>query len=152
MAKNLTAQQEGFAFDLAYNNKTKSQAYRDNYKVKPTTKPATIWRSAHEVAKNAKVAARVRELRAEKHREKVLEFSWNAKEAEKTLLKVINLNIKELEETNQENGELRAANNAAIITAVAELNKLLERLEPVEEENTGEDLAITIVDEWKGGE
>lgn len=50
----LTEKQEGFAFAVGYESKSYSQAYRENYKVKPETLDTTVWRKAFEVAHNGK--------------------------------------------------------------------------------------------------
>ena len=62
MARLLTDKQEAFAKHFAEHGDA-SKAYRECYDVKPSTKPNTIWRAAHAIADNPKVAARIAELR-----------------------------------------------------------------------------------------
>ena len=60
----LTPKQEKFC-QVYVETSNASEAYRQSYNVSPSAKEQTIWRSAHEVLENPKVAARLEELRAE---------------------------------------------------------------------------------------
>ena len=60
----LTPKQEKFC-QVYVETGNASEAYRQSYNVSPSAKEQTIWRSAHEVLENPKVAARLEELRAE---------------------------------------------------------------------------------------
>lgn len=57
-AENLTARQEAFA-RLIVEGKTASEAYREVYKPKKSTKDETIWKEACCLKKNPKVSARI---------------------------------------------------------------------------------------------
>jgi hypothetical protein len=59
----VTPQQEIFA-QAVVSGKNQSDAYREAYKVKPTTKPETVQANASRLMSDSKVSARVAELRA----------------------------------------------------------------------------------------
>ena len=63
MAKaDLTPAQEKFAREVVRLG-SQSHAYRLAYKIRPTTKPESIWQAASTLAANPKVASRIAELR-----------------------------------------------------------------------------------------
>ena len=61
--KKITHKQEIFAIEYIMNGGNASDAYRAAYNVKKSTKPASIWREAHNVLHNIKVTSRINELR-----------------------------------------------------------------------------------------
>lgn len=59
---SLTPKQERFAQEVA-SGQSLADAYRAAYKVRPTTKPETMWQAASRIMADCKVSARVDELR-----------------------------------------------------------------------------------------
>ena len=98
----LTAKQEAFAFAVGYESKSYSQAYRENYKVKPETLDKTVWRNAYSVATNTKVSARIDYWKSKRIEESKRAFSWDLKEAEKELRAIIRKNKNDLLRAEQQ--------------------------------------------------
>ena len=70
-AENLTARQEKFA-RLIVEGKSATEAYREVYKPKKTTKDKTIWEAACRLKKNSKVSARINFLKTKAASESVI--------------------------------------------------------------------------------
>lgn len=70
-AENLTARQEKFA-RLIVEGKSATEAYREVYKPKKTTKDKTIWEAACRLKKNSKVRARIEFLKTKAASESIV--------------------------------------------------------------------------------
>ncbi|WP_285004658.1 hypothetical protein [Lactococcus garvieae] len=127
----LTEKQEGFAFAVGYESKSYSQAYRENYKVKPETSDKTIWVKASELANNGKVTVRIDYWKSKKIEESKRAFSWDLKEAEKELRAIIKKNKNDLLRAEQlgEN-----ANPAIINTSISAIKVLNETFDKITKE------------------
>ena len=108
----LTPKQHRFA-ELVASGVDQSDAYRQAYHVKASTLPATVHRSAHDVASNPKVAAAIEKLRAE-----------NADAAQVSVSKV----VAELMSTAQQ--ARAAAQFSAAVNAYTSIARILGYLSP----------------------
>jgi len=75
----LTDKQENFALTYTVNGGNATKAYRECYDVGDSTKESTIWKEAHNVLKNPKVAQRLDELRAQRFSSKILSIEERKK-------------------------------------------------------------------------
>ncbi|MFK4915650.1 MULTISPECIES: hypothetical protein [Lactococcus] len=127
----LTEKQEGFAFAVGYESKSYSQAYRENYKVKPETLDTTIWSKASKIANEYKVSTRIDYWKSKKIEESKRAFSWDLKEAEKELRAIIKKNKNDLLRAEQlgEN-----ANPAIINTSISAIKVLNETFDKITKE------------------
>lgn len=82
--EKLSPTRERFAQAVA-NGMTQSDAYRQAYHVKPTTKPGTIWTASSMLMRLPEVASRVAQLRA-KIEKKAL---WTREDSIRTMMAVI---------------------------------------------------------------
>lgn len=124
----LTEKQEGFAFAVGYESKSYSQAYRENYKVKPETSDKTVWRNAYSVATNTKVSARIDYWKTQRIEESKREFSWDLKEAEKELRAIIKKNKNDLLRAEQLGENANPAIINTSISAIKVLNETFDKI------------------------
>lgn len=124
----LTAKQEAFAFAVGYESKSYSQAYRENYKVKPETLDKTVWRNAYSVATNTKVSARIDYWKSKRIEESKRAFSWDLKEAEKELRAIIRKNKNDLLRAEQQGEHANPAIINTSISAIKLLNEMFDKI------------------------
>ena len=124
----LTEKQEGFAFAVGYESKSYSQAYRENYKVKPETLDTTIWRSAYAVASNPKVSTRIDEWKSRRIEESKRAFSWDLKESEKELRAIIKKKKNDLLRAEQLGENANPAIINTSISAIKVLNETFDKI------------------------
>lgn len=74
-SKPLKGPRETFAQAVVKLN-DQSKAYREAYKVRPTTKPETVWQAASRLSADSKVAARIEFLRTQVAAEAVCDAAW----------------------------------------------------------------------------
>ncbi|WP_339000519.1 hypothetical protein VNN37_02340 [Lactococcus garvieae] len=127
----LTEKQEGFAFAVGYENKSYSEAYRENYKVRDGTRDKTVWNNASKLAHNTEVSARIDYWKSKKIEESKRAFSWDFHEAEKELRAIIKKNKNDLVRAEQ-HGE--NANPAIINTSISAIKLLNDTFDKITKE------------------
>jgi hypothetical protein len=131
MSDKLTKRQEAFAWSVAMENKTNTEAYKEHYSAE-NMKDTTLWANASRLAKSSKVLARILELRALKQKEAMQAISWDYKQAENALLFVLYNAKRELELSEKKGEYAPAAANTAFLGAIKQLNALLKEVLPPE--------------------
>ncbi|MFK4840098.1 hypothetical protein ACI1UE_10580 [Lactococcus petauri] len=123
----LTAKQEAFAFAVGYENKSYTEAYRDNYSTKKMTDRA-IWIEASKLANHPKVSLRIDELKRLRKKELSRVITWDYKQAETVLNKVLQKNMNDLMRTEKLGQPVEKVTSSAILDTVKLLNNLYEKV------------------------
>lgn len=115
----LTPKQERFCQNLEIKRMSQRSAYLDAFPNSKKWKPSTVDEAACRLAKESKVLARLKELRADMEREIKEDARWTREDAFKNLDWLLKRAKEEAEK-----GELTSPCVSAITNAVKELNNL----------------------------
>jgi phage terminase small subunit len=127
----LTAKQEAFAQAFILSGGNASEAYRTAYNAK-AMKPETIHRQAHDCLTHPKVATRIAALQQKTEQLAMEKFEISAEERMRMLWRVAN----DCASVNEEgNGNKKMQNPMAVISAIAELNRMTGHHAPSKMEN-----------------
>ncbi|NHI73546.1 hypothetical protein ET006_05395 [Lactococcus garvieae] len=135
MADKLTPKQEAFAFAVGYEKLSYKEAYIKAYNAEKMA-VNTIYRKAHSLANNGKIRARIDHYVLEQQREARLAVDWDYKKQFDEYRFVLIKNKKDILKADKNGQAAKHANNTAILGALAGIESLLDKVIPVELEET----------------